>query len=127
MKKISLILPFIILFANCNVNNTGKAQNIIKSESELLSANAQLDSLFKGYDYYHRFAGVVLVKIGNKVIYQGNFGYKNFEKEQLSNNNTVFGIASCSKQFTATAILKLIEKGQLTLDDNVYKFIPSLG
>ena len=39
---------------------------------------------------------------------------------------TVFHVASMSKQFTAASILLLQQQGKLSLDDDVHKYIPEL-
>ena len=39
---------------------------------------------------------------------------------------TVFPVASISKQFTAMSILILAQRGHLSLDDEVRKYIPEL-
>lgn len=41
--------------------------------------------------------------------------------------DTIFDIASISKVFTATAVLKLVEDGKLKLDDPVMKYLPAFG
>ena len=40
--------------------------------------------------------------------------------------NSIFSIASVSKQFTAFAILLLTEQGKLSLKDDIRKHIPEL-
>jgi CubicO group peptidase (beta-lactamase class C family) len=40
---------------------------------------------------------------------------------------TVFHVASMSKQFTAASILLLAQQGKLSLDDDVHKYIPELA
>ncbi len=60
---------------------------------------------------------------GNLVYGQG-FGFSDIEKKQKVTTNTAFHIASISKMFTVTAIMQLVEKGRLHLDDKIQKFIP---
>jgi len=45
---------------------------------------------------------------------------------QLAGPSTPFAIGSVSKQFTAAAVLHLVEEGRLRLDDRVAKWLPGL-
>ena len=84
----------------------------------------RLDSLF-AYKYkYTGFNGNVLVLKGGRVIYKGCFGYCNYSTKDTLNEKTSFQIASSSKPFTSTAILKLVEQGKLSLTDTLGKFFP---
>ena len=53
-------------------------------------------------------------------------GKADIEEKQDIKSNTVFELASCSKPFTATAILLLHDQGKLSIDDPVRKHIPEL-
>jgi len=72
------------------------------------------------------FNGNVLVAKSGKLIYQKAFGYRNYNTKTLLDNNSVFELASVSKQFTAMGILILKEKGKLALTDTLRKFFPDL-
>jgi D-alanyl-D-alanine carboxypeptidase len=48
------------------------------------------------------------------------YGYADKEKKELMNPGNRFRIASISKTFTATAIMKLVEQGKLLLQDKVF-------
>lgn len=65
---------------------------------------------------------VAVVK-DKKIIYTKSFGYKDREKSIKLRNKDLFRIASVSKTFVATAILQLVEKGHLSLDDDVNKYL----
>jgi CubicO group peptidase (beta-lactamase class C family) len=66
----------------------------------------------------------VLVAQGGKVIFKQHYGYSNFKEKTKINDNSVFQLASVSKQFTAAAVLILKDRGQLDLDDKVTAFYP---
>ena len=38
--------------------------------------------------------------------------------------NTVFELASITKQFTASAIMLLVQEGKVTLDDSIHTYLP---
>lgn len=64
----------------------------------------------------------VIVKQKGEVIYENCFGLAGEGRELTS--DTVFRLASMTKPITCAAILKLIDRGLLSLDDNLDKFIP---
>lgn len=70
------------------------------------------------------FNGSVVVLDNGQPIYQKHFGYADYNLKTSINDTTLYELASCSKQFTATAILLLMKDGRLQLQDSVQKFIP---
>ena len=66
---------------------------------------------------------LAVVKNGQVVLAKG-FGYANLEHQVPATPDTVFQIASIGKQFTATAVMMLVEQGKLGLDDKVSKYLP---
>lgn len=61
-----------------------------------------------------------------KVIYQRGYGAANLEHKIPNASDTVFYIASTSKQFTALSIALLVTQGKLALSDDIHKFLPEL-
>ncbi len=70
------------------------------------------------------FRGVVLVVRDGRPAFQKAYGKANDEWDIPNALNTRFRINSMSKQFTAAAILQLVEKGNLALDDPIAKYYP---
>jgi len=68
--------------------------------------------------------GVLLVAKHGTVIYQNAIGKANVELDVPLSPANVFRVGSLTKQFTAVAILQLMEKGRLELNDDITKFIP---
>lgn len=66
------------------------------------------------------------VGVEGKVIWSGVRGIADLASGAKITTDTVFDIASVSKQFTATAILLLVEAGKLTLDDPISQYVPEL-
>ena len=66
---------------------------------------------------------VALVRDG-EVIYARGFGARNREENLPATPNTLYGIGSCTKSFTALAIMQLVERGKLSLEDPVSKYLP---
>lgn len=68
------------------------------------------------------FSGVVFIAQKGKVIYKKAFGLANKEWNIPNTLDTKFRIGSNTKQFTAAAVLQLVDEGKLTLDDKLSKF-----
>lgn len=68
----------------------------------------------------------VTVSKNGKVLFQKGYGVENLKQKTPLSASTVFDLASCSKQFTAAAILLLCERGLISIDDPVNKYLPEL-
>ena len=84
----------------------------------------KLDAFFDGKYAADEPGAAVIVLRGDKVIYDKGFGLADLNTKVPIDGNTFFNICSMSKQFTATAILQLVEKGAIKLDDNVKTYYP---
>jgi len=72
----------------------------------------------------------ILIAKKGQVIYKKAFGSANIELNTPMQSDNVFRIGSITKQFTAVAILQLVEQGKISLQDSVQKYIkafPSKG
>lgn len=87
----------------------------------------KLDEFFTSLNKEGKFIGNVLIAEKGKPIYQKSFGLANEQTKEALNANSVFELASVSKQFTAMAIVILKEKGKLSYDDKLGKYIPELS
>lgn len=67
----------------------------------------------------------VAVVVDGRIAWARGFGLADVENEVEARPDTVYRIASISKPISATAILQLVEKGKLFLDDPVTKHVPS--
>lgn len=67
-------------------------------------------------------AALAITKDGKLLVARG-YGFANLQTEEPVRPETLFGIASLSKAFTAVAILKLVEQGKLSLDDHPFKLL----
>lgn len=83
-----------------------------------------LDELISTYERLGRFNGAVAIKKGNDVVYQRANGYANEQVETTNGVDKIFAIGSLSKQFTATAILLLVQQKKLALNDPIAKHLP---
>lgn len=86
------------------------------------SITAELDHVVKAYQANRRFIGSVLVAKGGKVLLEKGYGMADIELDVPNSVDTKFRLGSITKQFTATAILQLQERGLLSVDDPACKF-----
>jgi len=86
----------------------------------------QLDSLFTQLHKEQKFYGNVLIAEKGTVLYQKSFGKANIATDADLTANSVFELASVSKQFTAMGIMLLRKQGKLSYEDSLRKFIPEL-
>lgn len=88
-------------------------------------ATARFDEVVQAYARDQRFMGSVLVAKDGVVIFEQSAGWANAEWKVPHTVTTKFRLGSISKQFTATAILLLVDAGKLTLDDPLSRLLPS--
>lgn len=69
-----------------------------------------------------RFSGVALVTRGGQTVHAS--GYGNATADARNTVDTVFHVASVTKQFTAAAIMQLVEKGLVDLGKSVNEYLP---
>lgn len=70
------------------------------------------------------FSGVVSICRGREIIYDKGFGYRDIKNKMPNNTDTVFGIASGTKFFTALGIGVLIDQGKLSLESKMEELFP---
>ena len=72
-----------------------------------------------------KFRGTVYFKLGNDFEFIGTNGFANKDKHRNNSTNTCYRVASITKQFTAAAIMQLVEQEKINLDDTINKYYPS--
>ena len=73
------------------------------------------------------FSGVVAIAHNGAPIYLEAFGEANRETREKVTADTPFNVASLSKMMTAVAVLQLVERGMLSLDDTVASILPAVS
>ena len=66
---------------------------------------------------------LAVVKDGH-VIYARGFGARRLKDNAPATPDTLYGVGSCTKSFTALAIMQLVQQGKLSLKDPVKKHLP---
>jgi CubicO group peptidase (beta-lactamase class C family) len=114
-------LTVIFLFVSISFTFSGWLQAEIVSTTGL----AKKINLFleKTYPEKEPGAAVLAMKDG-KVILRKGYGMANLELGIPIKPEMVFRIGSITKQFTAVAIMKLVEEGKLSVTDDIKKYLP---
>ncbi len=135
MKAIVLIFLFVTIETSCK-NNTvhptrpQASEPVVQAKFRSLSENEKeayrqkATALYKGF-LSNNFNGTILIAKNGEVLLEKYNGMADFSTKEQINSNTAFHIASVSKTFTAMTVLKLMEQGRLSLEDNVNKYYPS--
>lgn len=86
--------------------------------------STEFDKILNQEFVQNNTGGTVLVSSKGKIIYKKAFGMANIELNVPMQVDNIFRIASITKQFTAVAILQLMENGKLNLNDEITRFLP---
>lgn len=114
MRK-SYALLASVLYIAVNLTITGQTSDTIR----------RIDELFA--QYHNGMPGVaVAIERDGRLIYNKAFGLADLEHIVPNTTETIFEAGSVSKQFTAAAILLLIQEGKLSVNDDVRKYVPEL-
>jgi CubicO group peptidase (beta-lactamase class C family) len=115
IKQILAIIVILIFFVS---TSCAQIENSTKTTKRI---NTYLTELGKA-----GFYGSVLVELnGNKVISKG-YGFSDEENSIKNDPTIIFSTGSITKQFTATAILKLEMQDKLSTDDKISKYFENL-
>jgi CubicO group peptidase (beta-lactamase class C family) len=89
----------------------------------------KIDQVFKSYTSKTPGCAIAIIQNG-ALVFQKGYGMANLEYSIPVSPNTIFHIASESKQYVAFCILLLEKQGKLSVDDDVRKyldFVPDFG
>ncbi len=91
-------------------------------------SNAADDILMRAVNSEPRVPGVVaMVTDRDRNIYEGAAGARSLGGDAAMTTDTVFAIFSTTKAITGTAVLQLVEEGQLDLDAPAKQYAPAIG
>jgi serine beta-lactamase-like protein LACTB, mitochondrial len=67
----------------------------------------------------------IAIVTDNRIAWAEGFGLADVENDVPARANTVYRIASISKPIAATAVMQLVERGRVSLDDPIQKYVPA--
>jgi CubicO group peptidase (beta-lactamase class C family) len=117
MKPRHRVLQLLIILAALACARDTHAQDLL---------TARVDRLFAKWDNASSPGCALGIVRDRKLVYERGYGLADLDHDLPITPQTVFYVASMSKQFTATAIQMLADDGLLSLDDDVRKYIPEL-
>jgi D-alanyl-D-alanine carboxypeptidase len=89
------------------------------------SSSPDLDEISRRVIAQERVVGAsVLVARESRVIFQKGYGFADLGLEAPAKAETVYGVVGPMMPFTGVAVMQLVERGKLSLDDDISKFIP---
>ncbi len=112
-RAVSLMTLVLLVVAGCAAQTGLTNQQL----------TARVDEYVSGLVKQNRFSGSILLARDGKVLLSKGYGMANLEDETPNTPQTKFRLGSLTKQFTAAAILLLQERGKLSVQDNVCKYM----
>ena len=117
----SLVVCAVVL---CALQVTAQNQAVLGArEAALQAIDLQLTSDFAKDGIGGMSVGVVS---GNSLIWSKHYGYADVEAKRVATNDSDYRIGSITKQFTALALLQLVEQGKMRLSDPIEKYVPEI-
>lgn len=116
MSSIKKRFPFCVLLVSLVA--CASAQNLPDSTIK------KIDNLFKYWDTNTSPGFAIGVVRNDSLIFSKGYGMANLEYNIPIKAETIFHMASVSKQFTAFSIVLLARQGKLNLDDDIRKYLP---
>jgi CubicO group peptidase (beta-lactamase class C family) len=107
----------VVAFALCVLTIGANAQAIPDSLAR------KIDAIFSLWNNPASPGCVIGVIRNDSLIYAKGYGMANLEYAIPNSPETIFHMASISKQFTAYSILQLANAGLLSLDDDIHKYL----
>ena len=128
-----LIISFTVIFAAVAFAQKGRLDRdrILRSTPSTINAPpvflspAALDTFITQKMTRYRLPGISACVLKNgRIIWDGHYGFADIENNIPVTDSTLFMLASISKTFTGTALMKLYERGLVNLDEDVNVYLP---
>jgi len=124
IKALNIIFILLLLFSCKNKENETEYK-IVKEEINLSKeiTHPEVESFINNMISREHFTGVVLVAVDDKIIHGKGYG---MAQDGIQNRiDTKFHVASITKQFTAAAIMQLVEQEKINLQESINAFLPA--
>jgi CubicO group peptidase (beta-lactamase class C family) len=103
--------------------STAEKEAVLKSP-RTIQMQRELQAFYNGKLLRSGFNGAILVARKGVIIFEQYHGYENSRTKIPVADSSSFQLASVSKTFTGAAVLWLVQKEKLQLDDSLQKFFP---
>ena len=91
------------------------------------SITEKVDAIFSKWDKPNSPGCVLGIIQNGELVYTRGYGMAHLEHDLPITPDTVFDIASTSKQFAAACVALLVQKNQISLDDDIRKYVPEIA
>ena len=119
-RDVVVVTAVLTLAAGCS------RQDDSQPGTEVGDDNPAVDSLFASWDRPGSPGCALAVTQDGKPVYARGYGYANLDYGIPITPQTVFDVASVTKQFVAASLSMLELEGKLSLDDDVRRWLPEL-
>lgn len=131
MLRVNPLLAFLLVFAMllCACQPIVAPTGGMPTQSEQLVLDpkmvTEIEALIEQTmaDYQIPGFAIGIIKDG-QVVYTNTLGLAEYDTNRPITTETLFPVASLSKQFTAAAIMQLVEEGKVKLDAPVVEYLP---
>jgi CubicO group peptidase (beta-lactamase class C family) len=108
-----------------NGRDSSAASTTAPSRAEV---TARVDSLARAFlaDPQSPGLSIAVIRAGRDTLVYEGYGKADLENDVPATPATVYRIGSITKQFTAAAVMRLVEKGSVRLGDPIGKYLPDL-
>lgn len=111
--RIAALIAIMLSLVVASAAQTAPTQDFAARADEYLSELAK----------QNRFSGSVLIARDGHVLLSKGYGMANYETDTPNTPQTKFRLGSITKQFTAMAVMMLQERGKLSVQDSVCKYV----
>lgn len=111
-RSARLLAALLLMAATCaaqTTSNEGLAVRVDQFLNDLVKQN--------------RFSGSILIARDGHVLMRKGYGMANYEMDVPNTPQTKFRVGSMTKQFTAVAVMMLQERGKLSVQDSICKYV----
>ncbi len=118
------VLSAAVLLFGCGQKSEIASGDIMRGETGIqldTKLTPLIEETMQAYDLPGFAIGVVE---NNEVVYARGFGVKNIDTKEPVTITTLFHMASISKPFVATAVMRLVEQGKIDLEAPVTTYLP---
>ncbi len=116
MKRCAAFTVLVLLWMGIPVSQA-------RAEKLSRKVTTEVAAMFADFQGNAPSAGILVMRDG-RVLLEASYGLADRERRATATPGTNYRLASVSKQFTATAILLLRDRGKLSLDDDLTQFFP---
>jgi D-alanyl-D-alanine carboxypeptidase len=121
---ISKLALSIVILLFCSAANALQATHAADLNSTSLTT-ADLDAIAQRVIAQEHVVGAsVLVAQGDRILLHKGYGFADLALEAPAKDETVYHIVGPMLPFTGIAVMQQVERGKLSLDDDISKFIP---